>query len=385
MTNKPVTIAIVGTGFVADYYMTTLAGHPELKLAGAFDNNPERLSRFSAFHKVKAFASFAALLGDPSVEILVNLASPQAHFELSKAALEAGKHVYSEKPLAMSLSDAEQLLALAREKHLSLASAPANGLGDACNLVRDQLAANTIGTPRLVYAEMEDGPVFREKWQTWKSRSGAPWPGVHEFEIGCTLEHAGYALSWLVSLFGPVDEVTAFSALAFPDKGAGTQGYNLAPDFSVGCRRFKTGVIARLTSGLAAPRDRSLTIMGDEGSITVRDLWDNQSVVHLERNGEQRPLLQKIVRRMEAKLGKALPFKQVPGRRLTYSQATGTSLPAYPSKIDFMCGVAAQAKMIRGGAPAFYSDAVALHITELALALHNAKDLPQPYKVKSSF
>ena len=125
--------------------------------------------------------------------------------------------------------------------------------------------------------------------------------------------------------------------------------------------------------------------MGDEGSITVRDLWDNQSVVHLERNGEQRPLLQKIVRRMEAKLGKALPFKQVPGRRLTYSQATGTSLPAYPSKIDFMCGVAAQAKMIRGGVPAFYSDAVALHITELALALHNAKDLPQPYKVKSSF
>lgn len=385
MTSRPTTIAMVGTGFVADYYMTTLAGHPELRLAGVFDKDPGQLSRFCAFYEVKAYSSYADLLGDPSVEIVVNLANPQAHFDLSKAALEAGKHVYSEKPLAMALSDAEQLLTLARQKGLTLASAPANGLGDACNLVRDQLASNAIGTPRLVYAEMEDGPVFREKWQSWKSRSGAPWPGVHEFEIGCTLEHAGYALSWLVSLFGPVDEVTAFSALAFPNKGAGTQGHNLAPDFSVGCLKFKSGVVARLTSGLAAPRDRSLTILGDKGSITVRDLWDNRSIVHLEKTGEPRPLLQKIVRQLEAKLGKALPFKQVPGRRLSYTAATKSALPSYPSKIDFMGGVAAQAKMIRGQAPAFYSDAVALHITELALALHNASDLPQPCKVKSSF
>ena len=279
----------------------------------------------------------------------------------------------------------EQLLALARERSLTLASAPANGLGDACNLVRAQLEANAIGTPRLVYAEMEDGPVFREKWQSWKSRSGAPWPGVHEFEIGCTLEHAGYALSWLVSLFGPVEEITAFSSLTFPDKGAGTRDHRLAPDFSVGCLTFKSGVIARLTSGLAAPRDRSLTIVGDKGSITVRDLWDNRSAVHLEQTAKPRPFFQKIFRRFEAQVGKALPFKLVPGRRLTYPGTAGASLPAYPSKIDFMGGVAAQAKMICGEAPAFYSDAVALHITELALALHNARELPQPYKVQSSF
>ena len=80
-----------------------------------------------------------------------------------------------------------------------------------------------IGTPRLVYAEMEDGPVFRDKWATWRSQSGARWPGLHEFEIGCTLEHAGYALSWLVSLFGAVESLTAFSALTFPDKGPGTR------------------------------------------------------------------------------------------------------------------------------------------------------------------
>ena len=382
---QPVTFAIVGTGFVADYYITTLAGHPQLKLAGVFDSNPNRLSQFCAFHKIQAYPDYAAMLVDAEVEIVVNLASPQAHFELSRAAFEAGKHVYSEKPLAMTLEDAESLVSLARARNLTLTSAPANGLSDACALVRDQLNSNAIGTPRLVYAEMEDGPVFREKWQDWKSRSGAPWPGIHEFEVGCTLEHAGYALSWLVGLFGPVKEITAFSSLTFPDKGAGTQNYSLAPDFSVGCLTFKSGVVARLTSGLAAPRDRSLTILGDKGSITVRDLWDNRSVVHLEQTGAPRPLLQKIFRRLEAKLGKALPFKQVPGRRLSYSAANMARLPSYPSRIDFMGGVAAQARMIRGEGAAFYSDAVALHITELALALHNAKNLRKPYDVRSSF
>ena len=170
---------------------------------------------------------------------------------------------------------------------MTLCSAPANGLSDAHRLVADNLPR--IGAPRLVYAEMEDGAVFREKWQTWKSKSGAKWPGMHEFEVGCTLEHAGYALSWLVSLFGPVAEVTAFSALTFPDKGEGSQGLNLAEDFSVGCLEFKSGMVARVTSGFAAPRDRSLTILGDQGSITVRDLWDNRSAVHLRRPARRAP------------------------------------------------------------------------------------------------
>ncbi len=381
----PVTIAIVGTGFVADYYMTTLARHPGLVLAGVFDSDLQRLTQFSAFHKVRAYPDFGSVLADKAVSIIVNLTTPQAHYAVSHSALEAGKHVYSEKPLAMDLGEAETLVALAARNGLTLASAPANGLSDANSLVADKLSAGAIGTPRLVYAEMEDGPVFREKWQTWKSRSGAPWPGVHEFEIGCTLEHAGYALSWLVGLFGPVEQLTSFSALAFPDKGEGARGHVLAPDFSVGCLQFKSGVVARLTSGLAAPRDRSMTILGDTGSITVRDLWDNRSTVHLEQSAEPRPLLQKVLRRAEATLGKALPFKLVPGRRLAYPPMAAQNLPSYPSQIDFMAGIAAQADMINGKSPAFYSGAASLHITELALALHHGQELPQPYRVKNTF
>ena len=380
------TIALVGCGFVADYYMATLPNHPGLVLAGAWDRDPSRLAAFCQYHDLQPYNSLEELLNDSSVALVVNLTTPESHFEISKAALMARKHLYSEKPLAMTFVEAKDLVDIAEHRHLSLCSAPANGLSEAHQLVEAELSKASIGTPRLVYAEMEDGPVFREKWQTWKSQSGAPWPGLHEFEVGCTLEHAGYGLSWLVSLFGPVKEVTAFSALGFPGKGEGTQERQMAADFSVGCLVFQSGLVARLTSGLAAPRDRSLTILGDEGSITVRDLWDNRSIVHLEQTGAPRPFAQKLLRRLEGHLKRALPFKLIPGRKLAYPNAARKkSLPSYPSQIDFMAGVAAQARMIETGEPARFSGALALHLTELALALHLGDRQSQPYRVKSSF
>jgi len=379
-------IALVGTGFVADYYMTTLPNHPALSLAGAWDRDAARLEGFSGFHNVPAYPDLDALLADPTVGIVVNLTTPESHYEITSRALAAGKHVYCEKPLAMELAQAEALIAQAHACGLTLATAPANGLSDAHRLVEDTLRAARIGTPRLVYAAMEDGPVFRERWASWRSRSGAPWPGLHEFEIGCTLEHAGYALSWLVTLFGPVESLTAFSAVTFPDKGPGTGHITMAPDFSVGCLNFRSGVVARLTSGLAAPRDRSLQVFAEKGSLTVRDLWDNRSAIHIEEVDAPRPLLGRLLTRAEAKLGRALPWKPTPGRRLPYpAQPASKGLPNYPSQIDFMRGVADQAEAIaRREAPRF-SGALALHITELALALSNARDLPQPYRPRSGF
>ncbi|HWT62013.1 MAG TPA: Gfo/Idh/MocA family oxidoreductase [Ochrobactrum sp.] len=376
-------IAIIGTGFVADYYMTTLRNYPQLRLLGVFDRWPERLKVFAAHYNMRAYESFEAVLADPDVQIVLNLTTPENHYAISRAALEAGKHVYSEKPLAMDFKDAKALVDFAAAKGLTLAAAPANGLSDAQKLVSSSMSE--IGTPRLVYAEMEDGPVFRDKWATWRSQSGAPWPGLHEFEIGCTLEHAGYALSWLVSLFGPVESVTAFSSITFQNKGPGTEHLHMAPDFSVGCLRFKSGLVARLTSGLAMPKDRSLTIVADKGSITVDDLWDNRSAVRLESTTRKRSILSRVFGRLEAKLGKTLPWKPAVGSKLTYPKGDTVSLPSFPSQIDFMRGVADQARAIETGKTAFFSGAVALHITEVALALNNAGENAAPYKVQSTF
>ena len=378
-------IAFVGVGFVADYYMTTLANHPELELVGVFDRSAARLEQFCNFYGATAYPSLDALMEDPTVQIVVNLTTPESHFDVSRRALEAGKHVYSEKPLAMRFEDAKALVDLAADRSLCLAAAPANALGEAHARTAEALAHGSIGMPRLIYAEMEDGAVFREKWQDWRSRSGAVWPGVHEFEIGCTLEHAGYALSWLVSLFGPVESLGAFSAVAFPDKGPGTQAITMAPDFSVGCLRFRSGTVARLTSGLAARKDRSLTVFGDTGTLTVRDLWDHFSAVHVEGAGGPRQIMLKLVQRLEARWKRFLPWKPTPGRSIAQRRSGKLALPGYPSQIDFAAGIAAQAEALRRGEQPFFSGAVALHITEIALALNNAGAGAPTYQLRTTF
>lgn len=379
-------IAILGCGFVADYYMVTLPNHPALRLVGVYDRDRDRLSAFSSRWLVRAYASFEELLADGEVELVVNLTNPDSHFETSRAALEAGRHVYSEKPLAMDLAEAEALVALAKARGLSLSGAPSSVLGEAPQAAWAALRRNEIGPPALAYAEMEDGMVFRDRWRDWRSLSGAPWPGAHEFEIGCTLEHAGYYLTWLCAFFGPVTRMTAFASKRFPDKGAGQQAEAVANDLSIASLEHESGVVSRLSCGLVAPRDRSLVITGDTGSVIVRDGWDARSAVYVrrERWHPARRLADRLRAALEQRLNRWLPGRLLIGEKLALSGGDYPR-PAYPSRMDFARGVAEQAAALAEGRDGRLSADFVLHITELALAMQDADRLPQPYRPRSRF
>ena len=243
-------IAFVGCGFVADFYMASLPLHPELTLTGVMDRDSTRANHFSDFYKVPVYETLEKLLSDPKVDIVLNLTNPRSHFEISKAALEAGKHVYTEKPLGMDIHQAKELVALAESKGLLIVSAPCNLLSEAAQTLWKKLRENVIGTVRLVYAEMDDAMVHKMPYKGWISKSGTPWPYKDEFEIGCTLEHAGYYLSWLAAFFGPAKSVTSFASIQIPDK-LPEETLNMAsPDFSVACIQFHSGVVARLTTSI---------------------------------------------------------------------------------------------------------------------------------------
>ncbi|WP_306117712.1 MULTISPECIES: Gfo/Idh/MocA family oxidoreductase [unclassified Roseitalea] len=363
--------AMIGTGFVADYYMTTLANHGGLTPTGAWDRDRERLGRFCAHWTLTGYETCQELLGDSRVDAVAVLTDPGSHYELAKAALDAGKHVYCEKPLALTLTEARRLVTLADARGLILAGAPANAYSSAFELTRATLDKGAIGAPKLVYAQMEDGAVFRERWRQWRSVSGAPWPGAHEFEIGCTLEHAGYALSWLIGLFGPIRRMVGHSGVFFADKGVGVPANRMGRDFSTACLFFDDGVVARLTCGLCAPKDRALTVMGDSGTLTVADLWDDRSAIHLETAGGGAGIGARIARRLEARAGRVLPFAFPAGRRLSYGVGKRRkALPGFPSQIDFSAGLAAVADCRAGrGKSRAQLAAEALHVTEAALAL----------------
>ena len=339
--------------------MKTLALHPELQLVGVMDRDQERAEHFAAFHSLHRYGSLDELLGDERVDIVLNLTNPKSHYEISKAALTAGKHVYSEKPLAMDLNDARQLVALADEKGLSISSAPCSLLSETAQSIWRALREERLGRVYLVYAELDDGFVSQTPYKKWFSESGIPWPYKDEFEVGCTLEHAGYCLTWLVAYFGCATKVTAMASSLVDDKNTGQPLDVESPDFSVACIEFESGVVARLTCSIVAPHDHSMRIIGDKGVLQIKDCWFYRMPVHIRRW---------VTIRRKTFLS---PWK----RRYPLLSHNGTSMPRQgAAQMDFMRGVAELADSIREKRPSRLSPDFCLHITELVLAIHHAQD-----------
>lgn len=363
-------VAIVGCGFVADYYLKTLQRHPELKLMGVMDRVPERAERFSEYHSVPRYDTFDDLLKDPNVDIVLNLTNPRSHYQVSRDCLAAGKHVYSEKPLAMDMADATELVELAERRGLLIASAPCSVLGETAQTVWRALRENRIGKVRLVYAEMDDGLVHKMPYQKWVSESGVPWPYKDEFEVGCTLEHAGYYVTWLTAFFGPAESVTAFSSCLIPDKETDVPLAVNAPDFSVACIKFASGVVARLTCGIVAPHDHGLRIIGDDGVLGIHDCWYYEDPVYIQRMVTLRR------KAFMSPIKQRYPLLRRGGKRFNYKGS---------QQMDFARGVAEMAAAIAEGRPCRLSPRFSLHNNEIVLAIQNAMETSRTYRLTTTF
>lgn len=348
-------IGIVGTGFVADLYMRSLELHPELSVIGAYDRDADRLRRFCDYWKVPRSESLEALTGSDECNLVLNLTNPRSHYDVSRRCLASGVHVYSEKPLAVDMNDARALHAYALEQNLLLASAPCNFLSESAQAAWKALRDGLIGRPRLVYAELDDGFIPQAPYRSWKSESGALWPCRDEFEVGCTLEHAGYYLSWLVMMFGPVRRVAAASACLIDDKGV--QPAPDTPDFSVGVLYFDGGVAARLTCSIVATHDHRLRIIGDRGVMEVKDCWDNESPVTVKRRLRVRRRL------VEFPIGRKQRIRGCTHPKVRRRGA---------ASMNFALGPAEMVQSLRESRTPRVGADMALHINEVTLAIQDA-------------
>ena len=367
--SHPTNIAIVGCGFVADYYLITLKNYADIKIAGVYDLDRDRSEKFAQNYNVDIYQSFQEILADPQVDIVVNLTNPDSHFELNLAALEAGKHVYSEKPLAMELEEAEKLVELAESKGLQLSSAPCSLLGETAQTIWKALREEVIGKVYAVYAEMDDGLIHKMPYKAWVSQSGIPWPYKDEFEVGCTLEHAGYCLSWFPAFFGRAESVTGFSSTLIDDKNTDVPLDNNAPDFSVACIKFASGVVVRLTCSIVGAHDHSMRMFGDRGILSTPDSWFYNAPVHIRR-------MFNIRRKMIIS-----PIKQkypLVGNKTKFNYRGAFQM-------DFARGIAEVATAIAEDRDCRLSARYSLHVNELVLAIHHATENSSTYQVKSSF
>lgn len=359
-------VAIVGTGFVADLYMRSLKTFPGIAVTGAFDIDAVRLKAFCDYWRVPAAESLETLLRKDA--LVLNLTNPHAHYAVSKAALDAGRHVYSEKPLATEMADAHALHKLARDKGLMLASAPCSWLGESAQTVWAAVSRGEIGTPRLIYAELDDDFIPQAPYQKWFSESGAPWPAKDEFETGCTLEHAGYYLTWLMAIFGPVERVVAASADLLPDKLPG--GAPTAPDFSTATLFFKSGAVARLTCSIIAPHDHRMRIIGDDGVLELDECWSNAAPVRIRRRHQLR-----------RKLVNSPLAKQVKIGRETHPKVGRWGAAA----MNFALGPAEMLAAMETQRPSQLNADFALHLNEVTLAIQNAGKDAGALKMTTSF
>src|SRR5207302_1746767 len=99
--------------------------------------------------------------------LVLNLTNPRNHYEVARACLDAGKHVYSEKPIATSWPQAVELVELAERLGLQIVSAPCTVLGEAAQTLWKAVRTGLIGPVRLAYAELDDGMVHREQYKSW--------------------------------------------------------------------------------------------------------------------------------------------------------------------------------------------------------------------------
>jgi predicted dehydrogenase len=269
-------IGIVGTGNIAGAYARDALTHPGIRLVAATDLDSARATAFAAEHGIRVHATLDDLLADPEVEIVVNLTVHHAHVEVTTRALEAGRHVYSEKPLALHPAEARSLVELARSRGMRLGCSPSTFLGEAQQTASALIRSGRLGTVRSIYAEVDWGRI--ESWHP------APAPF---YDVGVLVDVGVYPLTLATTMLGPARSVRAWGWDLKPERVAldGTPFRIGQPDLIVAAVELASGPVLRLTAsfyvGPPARRRGGMEFHGDEASLSISSFQEFDALVEV--------------------------------------------------------------------------------------------------------
>lgn len=265
----PFGIGVVGAGVISDEYLATLTRQPDLEVRFVADRHPERARQVAEKFGVPASGTFEELLADPRVQLVVNLTVPQAHADITRTALLAGRHVWSEKPLATDAGDTRGLVELADRLGLRLGSAPDTFLGPGLQSGLAAIRGGTIGEPRTAFASHQyGGPDLWHPSPEFLFSAGA----------GPVLDVGPYHLTALVHVFGSVTRVTARGVTSRPTRTlaigprAGTAFDVEVPTHVTALYEFEHGGLADVVLSFDSAITRmTLEVSGTAGAIQMTD------------------------------------------------------------------------------------------------------------------
>jgi len=345
-------IGVLGCGHVSDQYFQGLALHDLLEVAACADLDRARAEQKATQHGVPRACSPDELLADPEVDLVVNLTPPQAHAEASLAAIEAGKHVWSEKPLATNLEDARRVVDAAATAGVRLGCAPdtflGGGIQTAIKLVDDGWIGDVIAGGVALVTE----PGY-ESWH----------PDVASFYRaggGPALDLGPYYVAALVAILGPVRRVTGIARPTWPERTVGIgprRGERIpveVPTHVTGTLEFDSGalVTALMSWDVWATRLPYIEIYGSAGSLSMANPDEFDGEPRLRRAGRE-------------------DLEQPPPPPGTVHWSP---IPlAHPGHVRRGVGVGDIAEAVRDGRPHRASGEFAYHVLEVLLALTRAE------------
>ncbi|HEX7005346.1 MAG TPA: Gfo/Idh/MocA family oxidoreductase [Trueperaceae bacterium] len=284
-TRAPLRVGIIGCGNISATYLKVARQFERLRVVAVSDLDPERARARAEEFGVRA-QPVESLLLDDEIEAVINLTVPNVHAQVSKLILEAGKHVYSEKPLATRREDGSELLELAHSRDLRIGCAPDTFLGAGLQTVRKLIDEGAIGRPVAATAFMMSSGV--EMWH--------PDPGFfYRPGAGPLFDMGPYYLTALISFLGPIAAVSGQAATSFPERLITSKplaGQTLrveTPTHITGLCDFHSGAVATLMTSfdVQASRLPRMEIYGSEGTIDVPDPNTFGGPVRLRRKGEK--------------------------------------------------------------------------------------------------
>jgi predicted dehydrogenase len=290
---KRLGIGIIGTGNISSAYLKAmlgrdgLPGFPVLEVKGLADMRPEAAAARAEEFGLEAM-SVETMLADPEIALVVNLTIPRAHVEVGLRALDAGKHVYSEKPLGIAFTEGKRLVESAAARGLRIGSAPDTFLGGAHQQARAVLDSGAIGSP-------VGGTAFmmipgHESWH--------PDPAFY-YDIGGgpMLDMGPYYITDLVNLLGPVARVVAISSTARTERVITSEprrGQTVPVRISThvtGSLGFVNGAVVQIAMSfdVAGHKHVPLEIYGTQASLIVPDPNNFGGTLELKKPGRTEP------------------------------------------------------------------------------------------------
>jgi predicted dehydrogenase len=265
----PLRVGIIGAGYISAAYLRAARFFEQMEIVVCADLNPGAAEARAREFGIRS-SSVEALLEDGSVELVLNLTLPQAHVPVGLRAVDAGKHVYSEKPLGLSAAEAQSLLDAARSRGVRIGCAPDTFLGAGQQTARQLIDEGTIGTPI-------GGTAFvllpgHERWH--------PNPAFYyQTGGGPVFDMGPYYLTALVNLLGPIERAVSCGRKAFSQRTIGSgpsQGQSFPVEiqthFSV-LLEFQNGpvVILNASFDVQGHSHVPIEIYGTEGTLQVPD------------------------------------------------------------------------------------------------------------------